>query len=68
MKCVIVNLCRLCNCGVSDVSCAALTSALGSNPSHLKYLDLSYNNLGDSGKKMLSALKDVDHYKLETLM
>ncbi|KAK3505914.1 hypothetical protein QTP70_019307 [Hemibagrus guttatus] len=55
------------DCGVSDEGCAALTSALRSNPSHLRDLDLSYNNLGDSGVKMLSALKDDEHYKLQTL-
>ncbi|KAK3544519.1 hypothetical protein QTP86_014098, partial [Hemibagrus guttatus] len=58
---------RLYGCGVSDEGCAALTSALRSNPSHLRHLDLSRNNLGDSGKKLLSALKDDEHYKLQTL-
>ncbi|XP_027006762.2 NACHT, LRR and PYD domains-containing protein 12-like isoform X3 [Tachysurus fulvidraco] len=58
---------RLRNCGVSDVGCAALTSALRSNPSHLRELDLSCNNLGDSQKKLLSDLKDDKHYKLQTL-
>ncbi|KAK3517732.1 hypothetical protein QTP70_016978 [Hemibagrus guttatus] len=54
-------------CGVSDEGCAALTSALRSNPSHLRDLDLSCNNLGDSGVKSFSALKDDEHYKLQTL-
>ncbi|KAF4080676.1 hypothetical protein AMELA_G00174160 [Ameiurus melas] len=54
-------------CGVSDEGCAALTSALRSNPSHLRELDLSLNNLGDSGVKCLSALKNDEHYKLQTL-
>ncbi|XP_053364069.1 NACHT, LRR and PYD domains-containing protein 12-like [Clarias gariepinus] len=58
---------RLWDCGVSDEGCAALTSALRSNPSHLRELDLSYNKIGDSGKKLLSALKDDEHYKLQTL-
>ncbi|XP_026990414.2 NLR family CARD domain-containing protein 3-like isoform X2 [Tachysurus fulvidraco] len=57
----------LCKCGVSDEGCAALTSALRSNPSHLRELDLSDNNLGDSGKKLLSDLNDDKHYKLQTL-
>ncbi|XP_060745279.1 NACHT, LRR and PYD domains-containing protein 3-like isoform X2 [Tachysurus vachellii] len=58
---------RLRLCGVSDEGCAALTSALRSNPSHLRELDLSYNKLGDSVKKLLSDLKDDKHYKLQTL-
>ncbi|XP_053364401.1 NLR family CARD domain-containing protein 3-like [Clarias gariepinus] len=58
---------RLHGCGASDEGCAALTSALRSNPSHLRDLDLSWNNVGDSGVKRLSALKDDEHYKLQTL-
>ncbi|KAM9467854.1 NACHT, LRR and PYD domains-containing protein 3-like [Clarias gariepinus] len=62
-----LEILRLYNCGVSGEGCAALTSALRSNPSHLRDLDLSYNNVGDSGVKCLSALKDDEHYKLQTL-
>ncbi|KAM9467873.1 NLR family CARD domain-containing protein 3-like [Clarias gariepinus] len=62
-----VETLRLQQCGVSGESCAALTSALRSNPSHLKELDLSYNNLGDSGVKCLSGLLENPHCKLETL-
>ncbi|KAM9434438.1 NLR family CARD domain-containing protein 3-like [Clarias gariepinus] len=59
---------RLLHCGVSDEGCAALTSALRSNPSQLRELNLSWNNkIGDSGVKCLSALKDDEHYKLQTL-
>ncbi|KAK3517658.1 hypothetical protein QTP70_014900 [Hemibagrus guttatus] len=58
---------KLWKCGVSDEGCAALTSALRSNPSYLRYLDLSRNNLGDAGVKLLYALKDDEHYKLQTL-
>uniref|UniRef100_A0A672NEI8 NACHT LRR and PYD domain-containing protein n=1 Tax=Sinocyclocheilus grahami TaxID=75366 RepID=A0A672NEI8_SINGR len=54
-------------CGVTDEGCAALASALRSNPSHLRQLDLSVNKLGDSGVKLISNLKDDPHYKLETL-
>ncbi len=64
--CVIV-LYRLRKCGVTDEGCAALASALRSNPSHLRELDLSENKLGQSGVKLLSDLKDDPHYKLETL-
>ncbi|KAK7157162.1 hypothetical protein R3I93_008591 [Phoxinus phoxinus] len=55
------------DCGVTDEGCAALASALRSNPSHLRELHLSGNKLGDSGVKLLQDLKDDPHYKLETL-
>ncbi|XP_016312460.1 ribonuclease inhibitor-like [Sinocyclocheilus anshuiensis] len=57
----------LSKCGVTDEGCASLTSALRSNPSHLRELNLSENKLGDSGVKLLSDLKDDPHYKLESL-
>uniref|UniRef100_A0A3B5PVQ3 NACHT domain-containing protein n=1 Tax=Xiphophorus maculatus TaxID=8083 RepID=A0A3B5PVQ3_XIPMA len=57
----------LSGCLVSEEGCASLASALTSNPSHLKELDLSYNHPGDSGVKLLSAgLKDP-HWRLEAL-
>uniref|UniRef100_A0A3B3T9U9 NACHT LRR and PYD domain-containing protein n=1 Tax=Paramormyrops kingsleyae TaxID=1676925 RepID=A0A3B3T9U9_9TELE len=43
------------DCGVTDTGCASLASALWSNPSHLRELDLSNNNTGDSGVIQLSA-------------
>ncbi|XP_051766060.1 NACHT, LRR and PYD domains-containing protein 3-like isoform X4 [Ctenopharyngodon idella] len=53
-------------CGITDEGCAALTSALRSNPSHLRYLNLSGNKLGNPGVKRLSAgLKDFKLEKLE---
>ncbi|XP_068078003.1 protein NLRC3 isoform X2 [Danio rerio] len=54
-------------CGVSDEGCAALASALRSNSSNLRELNLFNNNLGVSGVKLLSDLRDDPHYKLETL-
>ncbi|KAK9961788.1 hypothetical protein ABG768_007188 [Culter alburnus] len=57
----------LCDCRVTDEGCAALTSALRSNPSHLRLLDLSGNKIGDSGRELLIALKNSPHCKLETL-
>ncbi|XP_052421282.1 NACHT, LRR and PYD domains-containing protein 12-like isoform X5 [Carassius gibelio] len=57
----------LMRCDVTDEGCSALTSALRSNPSHLRYLNLSRNNLRLSGVKLLSDLKDDPRYKLETL-
>ncbi|XP_073689721.1 NACHT, LRR and PYD domains-containing protein 3-like isoform X5 [Garra rufa] len=58
---------RLIDCGVTDEGCAALVSALRSNPSHLRQLNLYRNKLGDSSRKLLSDLKNDPHYKLETL-
>ncbi|XP_060760398.1 NACHT, LRR and PYD domains-containing protein 12-like isoform X1 [Neoarius graeffei] len=54
-------------CGVSEEGCAALASALRSNPSHLRVLGLYWNVIGDSEKKLLSALKDDERYKLQEL-
>ncbi|XP_016358166.1 NACHT, LRR and PYD domains-containing protein 12-like [Sinocyclocheilus anshuiensis] len=55
-------------CGVTDEGCAALSSALRSNPSQLRELDLIGNTLRQSTVKLFSALKDDPHYKLETLL
>ncbi|XP_056312387.1 uncharacterized protein LOC130223621 [Danio aesculapii] len=56
------------NCGVSDEGCAALASALRSNSSNLRELDLSENKVGDSGVKLLSAGLEDPHCKLEKLV
>ncbi|XP_056613001.1 NACHT, LRR and PYD domains-containing protein 12-like isoform X6 [Triplophysa dalaica] len=54
-------------CDITDEGCVALTSALRSNPSHLRHLDLYYNNVGDSGVKLISTVLENPHCKLETL-
>jgi len=57
----------LCQCGVTDEGCAALTSALRSSPSHLRELDLSQNKIRDSGVVALSAGLGDPHCRLEKL-
>jgi len=66
LMCVIVFY-RLRDCGVTDKGCAALASALSSNPSHLREMSLYKNNLGDSGVKLLAAVLKNPVCKLEIL-
>uniref|UniRef100_A0AAY5EHM9 Uncharacterized protein n=1 Tax=Electrophorus electricus TaxID=8005 RepID=A0AAY5EHM9_ELEEL len=59
--------CRLSGCLVTEEGCSSLASALRSNPSHLKELDLTYNHPGESGVKLLSARLEGPHCRLDTL-
>uniref|UniRef100_A0A3B4YFV4 NACHT LRR and PYD domain-containing protein n=1 Tax=Seriola lalandi dorsalis TaxID=1841481 RepID=A0A3B4YFV4_SERLL len=59
--------CKLEGCQVTEEGCASLASALSSNPSHLRELDLSYNHPGDSGVNLLSAGLEDPHRRLDTL-
>ncbi|CAL8238350.1 unnamed protein product, partial [Merluccius merluccius] len=59
---------RLSGCMVTQEGCASLASALSSNPSHLRELDLSYNHpAGGSGVTLLSAGLEDPGWRLDTL-
>uniref|UniRef100_A0A8C5C4B8 Uncharacterized protein n=1 Tax=Gadus morhua TaxID=8049 RepID=A0A8C5C4B8_GADMO len=58
---------RSVSCLVTQEGCASLASALSSNPSHLRELDLSYNHPGDSGAALLSAGLEDPRWRLDTL-
>ncbi|MED6289091.1 hypothetical protein CHARACLAT_032808, partial [Characodon lateralis] len=56
---------RLSGCVITEEGCASLISALSSNPLHMTELDLSYNDLGEWGEKMLSTSQN--NTRLDTL-
>uniref|UniRef100_A0A3P8TWG2 B30.2/SPRY domain-containing protein n=1 Tax=Amphiprion percula TaxID=161767 RepID=A0A3P8TWG2_AMPPE len=57
----------LSGCNLSERSCGALSSVLSSQSSSVTELDLSNNNLQDSGVESLSAGLESPHCKLEPL-
>ncbi|XP_030608282.1 protein NLRC3-like isoform X2 [Archocentrus centrarchus] len=61
-KKALLNICHL-----SWRSCEALSSVLSSQSSNLRELDLSNNNLQDSGGKLLASGLESPHCKLESL-
>uniref|UniRef100_A0A3P8UE55 Uncharacterized protein n=1 Tax=Cynoglossus semilaevis TaxID=244447 RepID=A0A3P8UE55_CYNSE len=66
---VFSSLFRLIECSLSKIkiSCSSLVSALKSNPSHLRKLDLRLNNLPHSSVEVLSDLVKSPNYRLEDL-
>ncbi|XP_041960858.1 NLR family CARD domain-containing protein 3-like isoform X4 [Alosa sapidissima] len=62
-----LEMLSLSGCLISEKGCICLASALTSNPSHLKELDLSYNYPGESGLNVLIAGVEDPHCKLKTL-
>ncbi|XP_068460318.1 protein NLRC3-like [Clinocottus analis] len=58
---------KLSYCELSETHCEVVASALKSDPSSLRELDLSHNNIKDSGVKLLSAGLESPHCRLEVL-
>ncbi|KAL7857934.1 hypothetical protein AOLI_G00180360 [Acnodon oligacanthus] len=66
--CSQIRVLRLASCSVDHTGVLALVSALSSNPSHLRELDLSYSRPGlHAFLRFCSLLKDP-RFKLETLI
>ncbi|XP_076736977.1 NACHT, LRR and PYD domains-containing protein 3-like isoform X2 [Maylandia zebra] len=62
-----LEILSLSGCLITEEGCTCLASALSANPSHLRELDLSYNQPGGSGMELLSAgLRDLG-WRLDTL-
>ncbi|KAK2906718.1 hypothetical protein Q8A67_005703 [Cirrhinus molitorella] len=66
LQCKLEKL-HLCKCSIKKKQCGVLTSALNSNPSHLRELDLSCNELEQLGVANLCDLLMNPQCKLEKL-
>ncbi|MED6291739.1 hypothetical protein CHARACLAT_026719, partial [Characodon lateralis] len=62
-----LKILRLSGCMIREEGCASLASALTYNPNHLRELDLSYNNPGEEGVKLLLAGLNNPCWRLDTL-
>ncbi|KAG1928749.1 protein NLRC5, partial [Pimephales promelas] len=62
-----LKIIQLNNNSITAEGCAVLTSAFNSNPSNLTKLDLSGNELGDSGIKNICCLLENPQCRLEKL-
>uniref|UniRef100_UPI0037E7A689 uncharacterized protein n=1 Tax=Semicossyphus pulcher TaxID=241346 RepID=UPI0037E7A689 len=58
---------KLSGCNLSERSCEALSSVLSSQSSSVREMDLSNNNLQDSGVKLLSDGLKTPHCRLESI-
>ncbi|XP_046692362.1 NACHT, LRR and PYD domains-containing protein 12-like [Silurus meridionalis] len=63
-----LEILRMSNCRITDAGCSALASALRVNSSsHLRELNLSFNEAGKSGVKLLNDLLKDPHCNLKKL-
>ncbi|KAK9952825.1 hypothetical protein ABG768_018631 [Culter alburnus] len=62
-----LEILRLSGCMVTEEGCGYVSSALSSNPSHLRELDLSYNHPGEPGVQLLSDTLNHPNYRLDKL-
>ncbi|KAI4905542.1 hypothetical protein NFI96_004604 [Prochilodus magdalenae] len=62
-----LEILRLSGCMITEEGCSFLASALSSNLSHLKELDLTYNHPEESGVKLFYAKVEDPHCSLNTI-